>query len=136
MDAWLEQIEGFMDADGDSGGAPDGGAAAFSGMIGVEVENVLGERGTDNPLISFYAAAIAVMFLLFSAAGAGGSLLEEEESQTLERLLSTRLTMSRMLAGKWLFLTTMGIAQVVVMFPAAGPSSTSTSSAIYRALPS
>ena len=35
MDAWLEQIEGFMDADGDSGGAPDGGAAAFSGMIGV-----------------------------------------------------------------------------------------------------
>ena len=113
MDVWLEQIEGFMAEDADGGGAA---APAFSGMLGVEVENVLGERGIDNPLVSFYAAAIAVMFLLFSASGAGGSLLEEEESQTLERLLSTRLTMGRMLAGKWIFLTTMGIAQVVVMF--------------------
>jgi ABC-2 type transport system permease protein len=28
-------------------------------------------------MISFYAAAIGVMFLLFTASGAGGSLLDE-----------------------------------------------------------
>ena len=53
---------------------------------------------------------------LFACSGAGGALIEEEESGTLERLLTTRLGMTRLLIGKWLFLTTMGIAEVVVMF--------------------
>ncbi len=56
------------------------------------------------------------MFLLFSAAGAGGALIEERESGTLDRLLSTRLTMSRLLAGKLAYLTSLGFVQLVVMF--------------------
>jgi ABC-2 type transport system permease protein len=57
------------------------------------------------------------MFLLFSAVGgAGGALLEEAESGTLERLLSTNLGMSGLLAGKWVLLAIIGIAQLCVMF--------------------
>jgi ABC-2 type transport system permease protein len=68
-------------------------------------------------LISFYAAGIGVMFLLFSAVGgAGGALLEESESGTLERLLSTNVGMNGLLAGKWLFLSLVGIAQLTLMF--------------------
>ena len=55
----------------------------------VKPEQVLGER-RDNGLVSFYAAGVAVMFLLFSTSAAGGSLLEEMESGTLERVLSSR----------------------------------------------
>ncbi len=57
------------------------------------------------------------MFLLFSMVGAaGGVLLEEVESGTLERLLCTRLGMSGILFGKWVFLVAVGFAQLTVMF--------------------
>jgi ABC-2 type transport system permease protein len=49
-------------------------------------------------------------------AGAGGVLLDEVEAGTLERLLSTRIGMSELLFSKWLFLTLVGAAQLVVMF--------------------
>ncbi len=69
-----------------------------------------------NPKIAMYAAGIAVMFLLFSATGAGGSLLEEYEAGTLDRLLTTRLTLTGLLAGKWLYILCLGCVQLTVMF--------------------
>jgi ABC-2 type transport system permease protein len=57
-----------------------------------------------------------VMFLLFSASGAGGALLDEEESGTLGRLVGSRAGMTGVLVGKWLFITMLGILQLVVMF--------------------
>ena len=113
LQGWLAELEEIFAAADDGDGEAGGG---FSGFVDVRIENVLGDQDQENPIISFYAAAIAVMFLLFSAAGAGGSLLEEEESQTLERLLSTHLGMSDILIGKWIYLTTLGILQVVLMF--------------------
>ncbi len=69
-----------------------------------------------NPVISMYAAGIAVMFLLFGASSGGGSLLEEQENHTLERLLTTRITMDQLLLGKWSYQTMLGVVQVGVMF--------------------
>ena len=69
-----------------------------------------------DPKIAMYAAGIAVMFLLFSATGAGGSLLEEYEAGTLDRLLTSRLKVWQLLAGKWLFITCLGLVQLSVMF--------------------
>ena len=60
-------------------------------------------------MVSFYAAAIGVMFLLFTASGASGSLLDEAESGTLDRVLSTRVTMTTLLAGKLAFCTHAGL---------------------------
>ena len=41
-------------------------------------------------MISFYAAGVAVMFLLFSASSGGGALLDEQDSGTLERVLNSK----------------------------------------------
>jgi ABC-2 type transport system permease protein len=85
--------------------------------VRVKVVDVLGQqKQSSKPLLAFYAAGTAVMFLLFSCSGAGGALLEEQESGTLERLLSSRLSMTGLLGGKWLFLTLMGVVQVTIMF--------------------
>jgi ABC-2 type transport system permease protein len=67
-------------------------------------------------MVSFYAAALGVMFLLFTASGAGGALIEERESGTLDRLLSTRVTMPQLLAGKLAYLTSLGVVQLALMF--------------------
>jgi len=81
----------------------------------VQVVDVIGE-GKSNPVVSMYAAGIAVMFLLFGATGGGGALLEERENQTLERLLATQLTMDQLLLGKWFHMTAIGTLQMLVMF--------------------
>ncbi|MCM2372714.1 ABC transporter permease [Aporhodopirellula aestuarii] len=81
----------------------------------IEVVNIIGQ-GKTNPVISVYAAGIAVMFLLFGATTGGGVLLEERENQTLERLLATHMTMDQLLLGKWFYLTLLGCVQVTVMF--------------------
>jgi ABC-2 type transport system permease protein len=81
----------------------------------IEIINVIGQD-KSNPIISVYAAGIAVMFLLFGASSGGGVLLEERENQTLERLLATQMTMDQLLLGKWFYLTLLGCVQVTVMF--------------------
>ena len=81
----------------------------------VQIVDVIGEDKA-NPVVSMYAAGIAVMFLLFGATGGGGVLLEERENTTLDRLLSTELTMDQLLLGKWFYLTALGFVQVCVMF--------------------
>ncbi|HEY6049964.1 MAG TPA: ABC transporter permease, partial [Thermoanaerobaculia bacterium] len=97
--------------------APRGTTRADSGagLVDVVSRDVVGEK-KKNPLIAFYAAGIGVMFLLFSAAGAGGALIEEAETGTLDRILSTRVTMTRLLAGKLAYLAGLAASQLLVMF--------------------
>jgi len=76
---------------------------------------VVGEN-KDNPMVSFYAAAIGVMFLLFTASAAAGSLLDEADNGTLDRVLSSRVTMTSLLAGKLAFSTLLAFSQLVLMF--------------------
>ena len=113
IDSWLPQLK----AQGQAG--TSAGSSPAAGGMGVNVE-VVDVMRTDNrrvSLVSFYAAGIGVMFLLFSSvAGAGSALLDEVESGTLERLLSTNIGMTGLLAGKWLLLALIGSAQLTVMF--------------------
>jgi ABC-2 type transport system permease protein len=56
------------------------------------------------------------MFLLFTASGSAGALLDEAESGTLDRVLSSRITMTSLLAGKLVFNTLLAFTQLTVMF--------------------
>lgn len=107
---WLTELaQGRTDA-------PNVATASPTFGLPTEIVNVLQPNGGSATTISFYAAGTGVMFLLFSCAGAGGALLDEEESGTLGRLLSGRVGMRGVLAGKWIYLTLLGIAQLTVMF--------------------
>ena len=108
VDAWLPQLKPQPGASGTA-------SADEAFGIGVDTVDVMRQGRSDN-LVSFYAAGVGVMFLLFSVSGGGGALLDEVDSGTLDRLLSTRLGMSGLLMGKWLFLTIMGLLQLTVMF--------------------
>jgi ABC-2 type transport system permease protein len=95
---------------------PVAGSGSNGGMlISVTARDVVGEN-KHNPMVSFYAAAIGVMFLLFTASGASGSLLDEAESGTLDRVLSSRVTMGTLLAGKMLYSGLLAFSQLVLMF--------------------
>jgi ABC-2 type transport system permease protein len=96
--------------------ASDSSIGEFSGgLIAVQNRSVVGEH-KDTSMISFYAAAIGVMFLLFTASGSAGALLDEAESGTLDRVLSSRITITGLLAGKLLFNTLLAFVQLIVMF--------------------
>ena len=116
-------VAGLLQRDALRAAASTGGAMGLApggdpdAMLPVRFEQraVLGEK-RESPMVAFYAAGIAVMFIMFSAAGAGGALIEETESGTLERVLTSGLGMTGLLLGKWLYLTTLACAQVCVMF--------------------
>lgn len=103
------RVSGFGNASGGPGG--DDGFMPLH----VDEQEVLGEK-RDNPMVAFYAAGIAVMFIMFSAAAAGGVLIEENESGTLERVLTSGLGMNGLLLAKWLYVSSLACVQVTVMF--------------------
>jgi ABC-2 type transport system permease protein len=99
----------------ESGRGAGNGGFGDGGILQVKTRDVVGAN-KDNPMISFYAAAIGVMFLLFTASGSAGSLLDEAENGTLDRVLSSRVTMTTLLAGKLAFGTLLAFSQLVLMF--------------------
>jgi ABC-2 type transport system permease protein len=114
--AQLNELEKRRDeAPATAAKAQDSSGFADNGMIAVHTRGVVGEH-QDKDTISFYAAAIGVMFLLFTTTGSAGSLLEEQDSGTLDRVLSSRVTMTTLLAGKLTFNSLLAFAQLVVMF--------------------
>jgi len=86
-----------------------------TGLVALDVRDVIGEK-KHNSMISFYAAAIGVMFLLFTASAASGSLLDESESGALDRILSARVSMTTLLAGKVAYSALLASAQLTLMF--------------------
>jgi ABC-2 type transport system permease protein len=84
-------------------------------LVAVTERSVVGQN-KNNSMVSFYAAGIGVMFLLFTSSGAAGSLLDEAESGTLDRVLSSRVTMTTLLLGKVTFNSALAFSQLLLMF--------------------
>jgi ABC-2 type transport system permease protein len=96
--------------------APAATTTSSSGsFIHIDKTDVIGQN-KSNVVAALYAAGIGVMFLLFTASNAGGALLEENESGTLDRILTTRLSLTQLLLGKLAYLWTLGFTQLCVMF--------------------
>jgi ABC-2 type transport system permease protein len=94
---------------------PTQSSSANSSLVDIKVRDVVGEK-KHSPMISYYAAGVGVMFLLFTASSAAGSFLDESESGSLDRVLSARVTMTTLLAGKLLYCTILACLQLTVMF--------------------
>ena len=90
-------------------------ATSSDSLIRIDKTDLIGQN-KSNVVAALYAAGIGVMFLLFTASNAGGALLEENESGTLDRILTTRLTLTQLLLGKLAYLWTLGFVQICVMF--------------------
>jgi ABC-2 type transport system permease protein len=114
MDEALSSLRHEQASNG-TGNPQDSSDSSGGGIIAVQARDVVGEN-KNNPMVAFYAAAIGVMFLLFTSSGAAGALLDEAESGTLDRVLSSRVTMTSLLAGKVCYNTLLALVQLVVMF--------------------
>ena len=114
MDEALSSLR-HQQAGNGTGNPQDSSDSSGGGIIRVKARDVVGEN-KNNPMVAFYAAAIGVMFLLFTSSGAAGALLDEAESGTLDRVLSSRVTMTSLLAGKVCYNTLLALVQLVVMF--------------------
>lgn len=111
----LDELQRYEN-DQNAAGANAGPSSARSGgLVSITTRDVVGEN-KRSPMVSFYAAAIGVMFLLFTSSSAAGSLLDEAESGTLDRVLSSHVTMTSLLAGKLTFSALLAFAQLVLMF--------------------
>ena len=112
VDASLRALRERQDGGAGTSASGNGGGG---GIIAVSSRAVVGEN-KDNPMVSFYAAAIGVMFLLFTASGAAGALLDESESGTLDRVLASRVTMTSLMLGKLAYNSVLAFSQLVIMF--------------------
>jgi ABC-2 type transport system permease protein len=114
MDGNLNQLR-QLESKQDTAAASPAPTGSGGGLIAVKTRSVVGEN-KKSPMVSFYAAAIGVMFLLFTASGSAGALLDEAESGALDRVLSSRINMTGLLAGKLVFNILLAFTQLTVMF--------------------
>jgi ABC-2 type transport system permease protein len=111
--ARMHDLDARRDAQSDTAATAKGDNSG--GMVAVEIRDVVGEN-KKNSMISYYAAAIGVMFLMFTASGAAGALLDESESGALDRILSARVSMTTLLTGKLTYLMLLACSQLTLMF--------------------
>jgi ABC-2 type transport system permease protein len=89
--------------------------ARASVLLNVTTRDILGEAKA-NPRIAFSAAGLGVMFLLFTASAAGGALIDESDNGTLDRILSSRVSMTQLLLGKLVYLVGLSTLQLFLTF--------------------
>lgn len=74
----------------------------------------------DRGGISYYAGAVAILFLLFAGMHGALSMIDERNSGIVDRLVATPGGYPAIVAGKALFLTVQGVLQVTLIFVVAG----------------
>lgn len=72
-----------------------------------------------EPGVSYYAGAIAMLFLLFSAVQGAASLVDERRSGVFDRIVMGRGGVAALVAGKLAFLLLQGLALLAVLFAVA-----------------
>jgi len=94
-------------------GAGEGGS--FRMLPGIEKIAVAGTVGVASG-VSYYAGAVAMLFLLYSSVVGALSLLEEKESGLFDRLTYGPGGTRALVEGKFAFLVAQGIVQVTIIF--------------------
>lgn len=77
---------------------------------------LVGGNNSSQDIVSYFAGAIAFMFLLFSSMQAAISLIEERQSSIIDRVAAGPGGVDVLVLGKFLFLTLRGTCQVALIF--------------------
>lgn len=110
----LAADDGFVDS---SAGDNEGGGRSGDGLV---AQDTLNGVDPDRGGISYYAGAVAILFLLFSAMQGAISMIDERSSGIVDRLVATPGGYPAVVAGKALFLIGQGLLQVTLIFAFAG----------------
>jgi ABC-2 type transport system permease protein len=76
----------------------------------------IGAGGPASAAVTYYAGAVAILFLLFSAMQGAATLIEERHSGIVDRLAVGPAGTDVVVIGKFLFLTVQGVIQVALIF--------------------
>lgn len=87
--------------------------AAPPGLI--ETQTVA-HGGSSSATVTYYAGAVAILFLLFSAMQGAATLIEERHAGIVDRVAVGPAGTDVVVAGKFLFLTAQGVVQVGLIF--------------------
>ena len=90
------------------------GQIAASAQVPIDATPVKVGQGAPS-LVTYYTAAIGVMFMLFSALSTTGWLLEEHERGILDRLRASGIGPWSMVLNRFLFAIIVGVVQIMVM---------------------
>lgn len=96
-----------------------GEAEVDGGRQGLLSVQALTGRGGASGAVSYYAGAVALLFLLFSAMQGAATVIDERRAGIVDRLLLGPGGSRAVLVGKWAFLTLQGMAQVALIFAVA-----------------
>ena len=99
-------------------------AAAMEEIVGAEGQEaaslvqttIVGPQGGSGGTVTYYAGAVAILFLLFSAMQSAATLIEERHSGIVDRIAIGPAGTDVVVLGKWLFLTGQGMVQVALIF--------------------
>ncbi len=80
-----------------------------------EIEAV-GEASDGSAPVTYYAGAVAILFLLFSAMQSAATLIEERNSGIVDRLAVGPAGTDVVVIGKFLFLIGQGVVQAALIF--------------------
>ena len=75
-----------------------------------------GPTGEASATVTYYAGAVAILFLLFSAMQGAATLIEERNSGIVDRLAVGPAGTDVVVIGKFLFLTAQGVIQAFLIF--------------------
>lgn len=107
LDAALSQFERS---------GPESRARQDSQPQGVVAQRLLGGGRQVDDGVSYYAGAVAILFLMFAAMQGAISLIDERNSGIVDRLVAGPGGYTVVVVGKGLFLTVQGLAQAGLIF--------------------
>lgn len=80
------------------------------------VSRSVGPQNGSGATVTYYAGAVAILFLLFSAMQGAATLIEERHSGIIDRIAVGPAGTDVVVLGKFLFLTAQGVVQVTLIF--------------------
>lgn len=85
-------------------------------QAGLVETSVVGPADSSGATVTYYAGAVAILFLLFSAMQSAATLIEERNSGIVDRVAVGPAGTDVVVLGKFLFLAAQGIVQVALIF--------------------